>query len=259
MSKFEENILEDERALERFWAKVEIPFPDDPDACYDWNAKKDKNGCGIFCMHCPQLGPHGPKTWKSFRAPRLMWILEHDQPIPTDKDGRTLYICHHCDSETCVNPRHIYLGTQQDNMNDRKLRGRFDTGPKGEKHPNAKLTEAKVRKICHLYFVRGQTPAQIARKVGVTRASIHGIIIGKNWKHVTKTHIPKGFLHMYKRCQHRNEKMYKAFKQGYSYKEISQQFDVALQYTRQILRAKRIEHGDPLTPIGFRSEGRRKK
>lgn len=253
MSLYEDNILSDERALERFWNKVEIIHPDDPDACYDWLAKKDKNGCGIFAMHCPQLGDKGYHTWKSFRAPRLMWILDNDMPVP---DG--LLVIHSCDNESCCNPKHIRLGTHQDNTDDRKLRGRWDTNVRGEAHPHSKLTVAKVRKICHLYFVKGLQPKAISDKMKVSRCSVHNVIEGKTWKHVTKTHIPKGFLHHFDKCKHRNELMYKAFKGGATYQEISRQFNVAPVYTRQILRKKRKEHGDKPTPIGFRSSERKR-
>ncbi len=251
MSLYEENILDDEKAMERFWAKVEVVDPNDPDACVLWNAKLDKNSCGIFCMHCPQLA--GNKyTWKSFRAPRIRWIIENDRPIP---DG--LLVIHSCDNERCLNYRHLRLGTYKDNADDRRLRGRFDTGPKGEKHPNAVLTAAKVRKICHLYFVRGKTAQEISNKFGVTRAVIHAIVVGKAWKHVTKTHIPKGFVHKFEKCKLRNVKMYKAFKDGWTYQKIANHFNVNYKYTLEIVRDQRAINGDKPTPIGFKSGDRR--
>lgn len=254
MSLYEDNILSDEKALNKFWAKVEVIHPDDQDACYDWNAKKDKNGCGIFSMHCPQLDGIKKIPWKSFRAPRIMWVLENDQLIP---DG--MLVIHSCDNESCTNPRHLRLGTHKDNANDRKLRGRFDTGPKGEDHPNAKLTVAQVRKICHLYFNRNIKPNQIAEQLHITSAVVFSIVNGKAWKHVTKTLIPKGYLHKYKRCKIRNAKMYETFKEGFSYREIAKKYKMSYVYTIQILRQQRKLNGDPPTPIRFRSEGRRGK
>ncbi len=252
MSLYEENILTDERALERFWAKIEIPHPEDPDACWNWTAKKDKNSCGIFGMYCPQLEGLGVKAWRSFRAPRLMWVLENDRPIP---EG--LLVIHSCDSEFCCNRLHLRLGTHKDNANDRRLRGRYDTGLKGEKHPRAILTVAKVRKICHLYFTKGMSLSQIAKKLEIVQPLVWRVVTGRSWKHVTKTHIPKGFLHKFQKCANRNEKMYKAFKDGWTYQKISDHYKISIEYTREILRKMRKEHGDKPTPIGFQSTDRR--
>jgi hypothetical protein len=94
-------LLTSESVFIRFFSKVEIG---DPDACWIWVASTDGSGYGKF------KGPFGTK-----RAHRLSYEFFHG-PIP---DG--MVVRHRCpggDNPLCVNPRHLYLGTQEDNIHD---------------------------------------------------------------------------------------------------------------------------------------------
>jgi len=88
-------------AEERFWAKVEKT-----DHCWNWKGSKVAKRYGGFKLDIYML------------AHRVSWIWANG-PIP---DG--LYVCHKCDNGFCVRPDHLFLGSQQDNMNDMKSKGR---------------------------------------------------------------------------------------------------------------------------------------
>ena len=74
------------------------------------------------------------------QAHRVAWELTNGEV----ENG--LYVCHHCDNIMCVNPNHLFLGTQQDNMDDMVAKGR-SMKLAGEKNPHAKLTVAEVLSI----------------------------------------------------------------------------------------------------------------
>ncbi len=96
-------------------------------------------------------------------------------PIP---DG--LFVCHHCDNRKCINPEHLYVGTVQDNNNDRVVRGR-SVSFKGEEHHNHKLTNDAVRDIKK----REHYSQYYADMYGVSKSLISHIWYGRAWTHIT--------------------------------------------------------------------------
>ena len=89
-------------------------------------------------------------------------------------------IRHSCDKPACINPNHIRVGTQFDNIQDRNKR---DRTAKGEKNGRAKLTKSKVETIRLLSSV-GYTLSELSRRYGVTKSTIAAIKHYKIWKHV---------------------------------------------------------------------------
>lgn len=100
-------------------------------------------------------------------------------PIP---EG--LCCCHKCDNTSCVNPSHLFLGTNQDNSSDMVSKDRTFK-PKGEKHSQAKLTEEQVIEIRRLYALENHmTQEKIAILFGVNRATVEYIVNRKRWNHI---------------------------------------------------------------------------
>jgi len=90
-------------------------------------------------------------------------------------------VCHRCDNRFCVNPSHLFLGTQKDNLQDMKRKGRSTIG---EKNARSKLTHAQVAMIKVLLKNKTQTDERLAEQFGVTRGAINLIKQGKRWNHV---------------------------------------------------------------------------
>lgn len=88
---------------------------------------------------------------------------------------------HSCDNPRCINPDHLSLGTQSDNIQDAVRRGRHNPA-RGERSGSAKLTAADVR------FIRESTLKQqeLANMFGVRQGTISRIKGGSRWAHLTK-------------------------------------------------------------------------
>ena len=91
-----------------------------------------------------------------------------------------MVVCHACDNVHCVNPDHLFLGTQKDNLQDMKAKGR---STRGEKNTQAVLTENKVLEIRSLLNA-GWTQDEIAKHFNVSRSNIGLIKRKERWSHV---------------------------------------------------------------------------
>jgi hypothetical protein len=146
---------------ERFWSKVAIAGPDE---CWEWTASRTTFGYGqINIDHKPQ------------RAHRVAWELAHG-PIP---DG--LCVLHSCDNPPCVNPAHLRIGTDAENIVDMWSRERRTRSPRlrGEAHGRAKLTDAQVAAIRER-FAAGESQSALGREYGVSQSQVHLIVRGES-------------------------------------------------------------------------------
>jgi hypothetical protein len=98
--------------MKRFFEKVEKT-----DRCWEWTAGSRGNGYGAFKYNGKVIDSH-----------RMSWII-HNGEIP---DG--LFVCHKCDNTKCVNPDHLFLGTNSDNMKDAYDKGRLAINKIGVAH-----------------------------------------------------------------------------------------------------------------------------
>ncbi len=139
-------------------------------------AKPNKSGCWIW-QGC-DLGKGYGGFWykgKKYRAYRLAYEFAKG-PIPKGK-----LICHSCDNPPCVNPEHLWAGTNKENLGDMKRKGRQ---AKGRDNGKVKLTIRQVKEIKAAEKKGKCNRALFARRFGVTENAIYSIAIGRTWKHV---------------------------------------------------------------------------
>lgn len=148
------------RALvaDRFWSKVRKT-----EGCWEWTART-AYGYGVFCL---PGGLHGTNV----RAHRLSWEM-HNGPIPG-----CLLVLHKCDNRKCVRPDHLFLGTQQDNVDDMYAKGRNGDW-NGERHGQAILTLDQVRHIRS----SNKRACELAADFHVTESTIYNVKAGRSWR-----------------------------------------------------------------------------
>lgn len=95
------------------------------------------------------------------------------------------YVLHSCDNPPCVNPKHLFLGTQHDNMADMFKKKRA-ANRKGESNGRSKLTKEKIQEAKNIRLT-GCPYWKIAKKFGVSYGAIRMAIVGKSWRHLSKT------------------------------------------------------------------------
>ena len=153
--------LVNEHFTDRFWSKVD-PTGD----CWEWTAHRKANGYGQFTLRRGVfVGAH-----------TVSYALLNG-PIPPG-----MSICHRCDNPPCVNPDHLFIGTQADNGADMVAKGR-GSSTQGIERSNARLNDEAVR------LIRGAEPrhglaCSLAREYGVSDTTIRKIRSGQKWRHV---------------------------------------------------------------------------
>lgn len=130
------------------------------------------SGCWLWLGH---LNPYGYGRLGRNRIERQahrLSFLAHIGPIPDE-----LKVLHKCDIPSCVNPDHLFLGTDEDNMQDMVTKGR-NVNPSGEDHPMAKLNYKDIQKIRENKI---STISAIADHFGVSRRAIRFVKTGETW------------------------------------------------------------------------------
>lgn len=154
--------------VDRFWPKVDKNSS--PTECWLWTATKSR-GYGY-------ISEGGRKAQKFRRAHRVSWELAYG-PIPAG-----LYVLHRCDDPSCVNPRHLFLGTQKDNIRDAVAKGRHKPSMvRGERVHNTNLTADDVRQARRLKS-EGRTYPELAHQFDMSISGISKVVRGVTWGHV---------------------------------------------------------------------------
>lgn len=142
-----------------FWSKVAITADDNQ--CWIWLGGKIKGGYGVWDWNGKTTTTH-----------KIAWLY----PNYTIPNG--MQILHSCDNPSCCNPKHLRIGTHQDNMDDRSQRNRT---AKHEKNGNRKLSLPIANDIRNAYKNGEKNVSKLSREFGVSRRQIDRIIDGVHW------------------------------------------------------------------------------
>lgn len=152
---------------------------DAEDSCWSWvgavSSRDDPYGT-IY------VGPGQGRD----KAHRVSWSL-HFGAVPGG-----LCVLHKCDNPPCTNPKHLFLGTNLDNIADKVSKGRQRNAPKiGEDNHYAKLTEVDVLEIRRL-LAAGALGKDLAAQFDVDTTTISSIRNADSWKHIIQGVVGRG-------------------------------------------------------------------
>lgn len=148
------HVATEQSSPERFWAKKTLA----PSGCWEYTGTITCHGYG-----------HVRLSGRLVRAHRYAWTLRNGA-IPAG-----LVVCHSCDNRRCINPEHLFLGTQQENNDDKVRKGRV---PRGVTHGNAKFLVQQVLAI-RAAWASEPTPsrrAELAKQHGVSEETIRKVV-----------------------------------------------------------------------------------
>lgn len=141
--------------LDRFWRKV-----DKTGKCWIWTGAASRNGYGKLRL-----------SKRYYLAHRLSYQIKNGEV------SKGLLVCHTCDIRLCVNPDHLFLGTHQDNAQDKVNKNRQ---LKGRQIRQAILTEDQVLSIRKRYICGEKIP-DISRELELTYHNVYNVITGRTW------------------------------------------------------------------------------
>lgn len=150
------NVLPPEIETKLFWNRVHIKGPNE---CWNWMGAKIKAGHGMICVRVE------PRLNKGAHCVAYETV---NGAIP---EG--LNVCHKCDNGSCCNPRHLFLGTQAQNIQDCINK---------QRHCFSKLAPETVLKIREFYATGKFTMVKLAEMFATSHPNVSQIVRRNIWK-----------------------------------------------------------------------------
>ena len=159
----------DEKIKARFWSMVNVTGVNE---CWEWKKIGSflaNRGYGIVYFN----------PFRSQKAHRVSWFISNGE-IP-----QGLHVLHRCDNRKCVNPTHLFLGTNIDNVKDRNQKGRTSHKSRnvGEKHGLSKLADIQVVEI-RKRWKNGEKQSKMEKEFRLKRGSLFPVVHSLNYKHL---------------------------------------------------------------------------
>lgn len=196
-----------------------------PDECWPWNGWHNDRGYPMLDVSHP--------TKRKIRASRYAYTYFTGIPVPKEMN-----ILHKCDNPACLNPAHLFLGTQQDNIADCKAKGRIGFSS----ILNTDQVKIIVERLC-----KGEHPRTIAPDFGVNHMTIRDIQTGDCWRTVSTEEQRAAMLENRATLLKLNsvtvremDRLYR--EHGMTPDEIADRFDVTPRHVRDIINRKRWGH-----------------
>lgn len=157
--------------IHRLWERTDMSGG--PNACWEWQGARYVAGYPAFVFGWKRKARRGFRPSKFGNRIALEWKL--NRLLRPDEVS-----CHSCDNPSCVNPAHLWVGTQAENLADASRKGRMACG---ERNSGAKLNAADVTLIRELAS-NGETQEKIASRFCVKREAVGKIVRRERWRHV---------------------------------------------------------------------------
>lgn len=153
--------------IQRFWRNTQ---KGSPTSCWPWKKSKSYGNMRIDGV--------------LIKAHRVSWII-HNGPIPKGEGAHGMCVLHKCDIPRCVNPAHLFLGTNADNVADKMAKGRWGGGaPSGEDSVLAKLTDEMVLEMRDKNSTKTFSKKELAAIFGISPSHVYAICNRRHWKHI---------------------------------------------------------------------------
>ena len=146
--------------VDRFWSKVIRTI--DATKCWEWKASLRQDGYGQFKFHRKMWGAH-----------RFSYMIRNNNIIDGD-----LFVCHTCDNRKCVNPDHLFTGTQKDNLADAVAKGITN---RGIKNGRCRLTPLTVAFIREIYKRGGVSKLLLSHVFDISYTQTRRILSEESW------------------------------------------------------------------------------